>query len=82
MANEDQSVVVRLNGEICNFQSQRAELEAAVHHFHSRSDTEVLVNGYEQWGQKLVDRLYGMFAFAIWYAKKKASLPRPQSHGD
>ncbi len=71
MANEDQLVVVTFNGEIYNFQTLRAELEAAGHQFHSRTDTEVLVHGYEQWGHQLVDKLCGMFAFVIWDAAKK-----------
>jgi len=71
MANQEESVVVTFNGEIYNFQSLRAELEAAGHSFHSRTDTEVLVHGYEQWGQKLVEKLCGMFAFAIWDAREK-----------
>lgn len=72
MANDDESVVVTFNGEIYNFHSLRTELEAEGHRFHSRTDTEVLVHGYEQWGHRLVEKLCGMFAFAIWDARKKS----------
>lgn len=71
MLNDESSVAVAFNGEIYNFQSLRSELEALGHEFRSRTDTEVLVHGYEQWGTEFVDRLHGMFAFAIWDAKKK-----------
>jgi asparagine synthase (glutamine-hydrolysing) len=64
--NEDHSVVVVFNGEIYNFQPLAAELEAAGHVFRTRSDTEVIVHGWEQWGEACVERFRGMFAFALW----------------
>jgi len=66
MPNEDGSVVLSFNGEIFNFPGLREELEAAGHRFRSRTDCEVLVHGYEEWGSEVVQRLDGMFAFAIW----------------
>lgn len=65
MGNEDGSVFVVFNGEIYNFQELRAELEAAGHMFHCDADTEVLVHGYEEWGEGLVDRLRGMYGFVV-----------------
>ncbi len=64
--NEDGSVVVVFNGEIYNFEALAAELEAAGHRFATRSDTEVIVHGWEQWGEECVHRFRGMFAFALW----------------
>lgn len=66
MANESGTVIVTFNGEIYNFQKLRIELEARGHQFHSRTDTEVLVHGYEEWGDDVVTRLNGMFAFGLW----------------
>ena len=64
--NEDRSKVLVFNGEIYNYQELRKELLEAGHVFVSNTDSETLLHGYEQWGEKLVDRLRGMFAFAIW----------------
>jgi asparagine synthase (glutamine-hydrolysing) len=64
--NEDGTKVVILNGEIYNFAQLREQLESLGHSFRTRSDTEVLVHAYEAWGEKCVEHLWGMFAFAIW----------------
>lgn len=72
MSNEDGSVWTVFNGEIYNYKSMRAELLRCGHTFHSASDTEVLVHGYEQWGGNgLVKRLQGIFAFAIYDQRRR-----------
>lgn len=64
--NEDGSVVVIFNGEIYNYQELIPELQAAGHRFHTKSDTEVIVHAWEQWGERCVERFRGMFAFVLW----------------
>ncbi len=64
--NEDRSVAAVLNGEIYNFEELRSRLESCGHRFRSRTDTEVLVHGWEEWGTRLPEYLDGMFAFAVW----------------
>ncbi|MCZ6574486.1 MAG: asparagine synthase (glutamine-hydrolyzing) [Planctomycetota bacterium] len=66
MCNEDGSVWVVYNGEIYNFPTLRTELMEAGHVFATRCDTEVLVHGYEEWGDQLPEHLRGMFAFAVY----------------
>ena len=64
--NEDKSLVIVFNGEIYNFKQLREELINANHRFSTNSDTEVIIHGYEQWGDSVVDHLRGMFAFVIY----------------
>ena len=74
MPNEDGSVVVVFNGEIYNFQPLREQLIDKGHVFRSGADTEVLVHGYEEWGEGLVEKLRGMFSFTIWDKKRRTLL--------
>jgi asparagine synthase (glutamine-hydrolysing) len=66
MANEDETVWLTYNGEIYNFRELRRLLEARGHTFRTQNDGEVLVHGWEEWGERLLERLNGIFAFGIW----------------
>ena len=76
VADEDGTVlaVLTYSGEVYNFRELRAELTARGHRFRTRSDTEVVLRAYLEWGEALADRLNGMFAFAIWDARDEELL--------
>lgn len=71
MTNEDKTVWLTYNGEIYNFQELKRELEKNGHIFRSKSDTEVIIHAYEEYGFDCVKKFNGMFAFALWDEKKK-----------
>lgn len=71
MHTADRAVSVVFNGEIYNFLALRAELEAQGAQFVTRSDTEVLLHGWRIWGEAMLPRLQGMFAFALWDAREQ-----------
>ena len=71
MYSDDKSIVLILNGEIYNFLEIRKELEGLGHSFHTRSDTEVIIHSYLQWGIEGVHRFIGMFAFVLYDQKKE-----------
>ncbi|OGB61284.1 MAG: asparagine synthase (glutamine-hydrolyzing), partial [Caldithrix sp. RBG_13_44_9] len=74
MTNEDGSIWISYNGEIYNFLELRQELTAYGHIFKTRSDTEVIIHAYEQWGSEAFSRLNGMFALVLWDGNKKELL--------
>jgi asparagine synthase (glutamine-hydrolysing) len=74
MYNEDRSLVLVFNGEIYNFMELREELSAKGHRFASRTDSEVILHGYEEYGIELLGRLRGMFAFALWDERQQSLL--------
>jgi asparagine synthase (glutamine-hydrolysing) len=71
MSNKEGDLTITYNGEIYNFQEIREKLKEKGYKFKSNTDTEVLLYGYQQWGEKVLERLNGMFAFAIWDDRKK-----------
>jgi asparagine synthase (glutamine-hydrolysing) len=66
MANEDETIWIVFNGEIFNYVELGEELRSAGHRLRTRSDTEVIVHAYEEWGEACVERFNGQFAFAVW----------------
>jgi asparagine synthase (glutamine-hydrolysing) len=73
MSNETGDVIITYNGEIYNFQQLRVELQALGHRFQSQTDSEVVVHAYEEWGKRCVERFNGMFAFAIYDRRPRAT---------
>jgi len=71
LSNEDRTVWVTYNGEIYNFNQVRDELIKKGHHFKTNCDTEIIVHGYEEWGEDCVRKFRGMFAFIVWDAKNE-----------
>ena len=71
MSNEDGTVWITFNGEIYNFQELMNELKSLGHQFSTMSDTETIIHAYEEWGVESVNRLRGMFAYAIWDENKQ-----------
>ncbi|WP_300458607.1 asparagine synthase (glutamine-hydrolyzing) [Desulfobacula sp.] len=74
LCNEDGSIWITFNGEIYNFQELKRDLESKGHQFRTNSDTETIVHAYEEWGTNAIEKLRGMFAFAIWDENKKQLL--------
>src|SRR6188768_1682049 len=74
IANEDGTVWLTFNGEIYNHDRLRETLRAAGHHFQGRCDAEVIVHGYEEYGDAVVDHLDGMFAFGLWDSRARRLL--------
>jgi asparagine synthase (glutamine-hydrolysing) len=71
LSNQDNSVTIVFNGEIYNYRELTQELQQRGYSFSTHSDTETIVHAWEEWGEQCVDRLRGMFAFAIWDKNKK-----------
>jgi asparagine synthase (glutamine-hydrolysing) len=71
MCNEDGSIWITYNGEVYNFNEIRKALQTAGHSFHSKTDTEVIIHAYEQWGMDCLQRFIGMFAFGIWDCRRE-----------
>jgi asparagine synthase (glutamine-hydrolysing) len=82
ISNEDESITFVGNGEIYNFRGLREELLSKGHRFKTGSDMEVVVHGYEAWGDRVVERLSGQFAFALWDQKRARLLAARDRAGE
>ena len=71
ISNEDDTMIITFNGEIYNFKDIKADLINKGHTFKTNTDTEVILHGYEEYGEKILDKLRGMFAFVIWDKNNK-----------
>lgn len=71
MSNDAGDIWITYNGEVYNFKEIRTELASLGHRFRSDSDTEVIIKAYQEWGIRSIDRFCGMFAFALWDARKR-----------
>jgi len=71
ITNEDESLILLFNGEIYNYKALREELTGKGHHFRTASDAEVVLHGYEEYAERLFEKLRGMFSFIIWNKKKE-----------
>lgn len=71
MCNEDKTIWLTYNGEIYNYSELASELKARGHVFKSRTDSEVIIHGYEEWGEDCLNKFNGMWAFALWDTRKK-----------
>jgi len=74
MGNEDGSIQVVFNGEIYNFLELKKDLEGKGYHFRTRSDTETIIYGYEEWGEDFIQKLRGMFAIVLWDSRRRKLL--------
>ncbi len=81
MSTASGDVWITFNGEIYNFQELRHELESKGHHFRTRTDTEVLLAAYQEYGVSCLSKLRGMFAFALWDRPEAPAVHRPRSPG-
>lgn len=81
MSNEEGTLTISYNGEVYNFRELRAELEKLGHRFRTRSDTEVVLQGYEAWGTAVFERLNGFFALAIWDSARRELVLARDRHG-
>ena len=77
MVDEQAGLAIVFNGEIYNFRELRSQL-APRHAFTTRSDTEVILNAYREWGAACVEHLRGMFSFAVWDERKRTLVPGPR----